>query len=153
MRLIAINENTDFITFMHNDCEVITEGGDSLLVEAATTAFADTSQKIGWVHQDANENEDLFCAYKTSMLSDVGEWDWLCCPFYFLDIDFMKRVRKRGWTIQKTPGIMCKHHSNASSTIKSDKLRGFINPYYFSVSQNLMDFKWARLDGDWANLN
>jgi GT2 family glycosyltransferase len=87
------------------------------------------------------------------MLSDVGEWDWLCCPFYFLDIDFMKRVRKRGWTIAKTPGIMCRHHSDASSTIKSDKLRGLINPYYFSVSQNLMDFKWTRLDGDWSNLN
>ena len=152
IRKIAIEQDTDFVTFMHNDCEVLTPEGDLLLLENARKSFTDEN-KIGWVHQDANENEDLFCSYRTSMLSDVGEWDWLCCPFYFLDIDFMKRVRKRGWTIEKTPGIMCRHHSDASSTIKSDKLRGLINPYYFSVSQNLMDFKWTRLDGDWSNLN
>ena len=35
MRFIAINENTDFITFMHNDCEVMTENGDNILLEAA----------------------------------------------------------------------------------------------------------------------
>jgi hypothetical protein len=152
MRFIAINENTDFITFMHNDCEVMTENGDNILLEAAKLSFSDTSKKIGWVHQDANENEDLFCAYKTEMLSDVGEWDWLCCPFYHLDIDYMKRVRKNGWTIQKTPGILCKHHNNASSTIKSNKLRGLINPYYFGVSETLMHIKWSKLNGDWSNL-
>ena len=152
IRKIGIEQETDCITFMHNDCEVLTPEGDLLLLENAKKSFTDQS-KTGWIHQDANENEDLFCSYRTSMLSDVGEWDWLCCPFYFLDIDFMKRVRKRGWTIAKTPGIMCRHHSDASSTIKSDKLRGLINPYYFSVSQNLMDFKWTRLDGDWSNLN
>jgi hypothetical protein len=152
IRKIAIEQDTDFITFMHNDCEVLTPEGDSLLLKNAARFFTDDS-KTGWVHQDANENEDLFCAYRTSMLLDVGEWDWLCCPFYFLDIDFMRRVRSHGWTIEKTSGIMCRHHSDASSTIKSDKLRGLINPYYFSVSQNLMDFKWTRLGGDWSNLN
>lgn len=152
MRFIAIDQKTDFITFMHNDCEVITKDGDNLLLDAAASSFSDETQKIGWVHQDANENEDLFCAYKTEMLADVGDWDWLCCPFYFLDIDYMKRVRRNGWTIQRTPGIMCKHHSDASSTIKSSKLRGLINPYYFSVSDNLINIKWNKLGGDWSNL-
>ena len=152
IRSISIEEKTDFITFMHNDCEVITHNGDVLLVEAAKTAFTDTTKKIGWIHQDANENEDLFCAYKTEMLEDVGEWDWLCFPFYFLDIDYMRRVKNRGWTIQKTSGILCEHHSGASSTIKSSKLRSFINPYYFSISQTLMNIKWSKLNGDWSNL-
>lgn len=152
IRSIAISEKTDLVTFMHNDCEVITPDGDKKLLENAVMSFDLRDTKIGWVHQDANENEDLFCAYKTEMLMDVGEWDWLCCPFYYLDIDYMRRVRNKGWTIQKTPGILCKHHSDASSTIKSSKLRGLINPYYFGVSQTLMNIKWTRLDGDWSNL-
>ena len=152
MRKIAIEQQTDFMCFMHNDCEVLTTEGDLLLLENAKKSFTNQS-KIGWIFQDAHDHEDLFCAYKTEMLIDVGEWDWLCFPFYYLDIDFSRRVKKNGWTLQRTPGIMCRHHGDASSTIKSDKLRGLINPYYFSVSQNLMDFKWTKLDGDWSNLN
>lgn len=152
MKFIAIDQQTDFITFMHNDCEVITTDGDKMLIDQAISSFSDNNNKIGWIHQDANENEDLFCAYKTEMLLDVGDWDWLCFPFYHLDIDYMRRVRKNGWTISKTPGILCKHHSGASSTIKSSKLRGLINPYYFNVSENLMNIKWSKLNGDWSNL-
>lgn len=152
IRKTAIQQHTDFITFMHNDCEVITPNGDRMLVDEAVKIFGDNTSKIGWIHQDASENEDLFCAYKTRMLTDVGEWDWLCFPFYYLDIDYIERVKRAGWTIQKTDGILCKHHSNASSTIKSDKLRNFINPLYFQVSQQLINVKWNKFDGDWKNI-
>lgn len=152
MRSIGIRANTDFITFMHNDCEVLTPQGDQIFVDTAIKLFNESNQKIGWIYHDSEIHEDLFCAYKTEMLLDVGGWDWLACPFYYLDIDFSQRVKKAGWTIQKTPGILCKHHSDASSTIKSDKLRGLINPYYFGVSQTLMDIKWSKLGGDWSNL-
>lgn len=151
MKFLAIQEETDFITFMHNDCEVITDNGDKALLDEATKLFSEDNN-IGWIHHDSDINEDLFCAYKTQMLKDVGDWDWLCCPFYYLDIDYMRRVRKMGWTIQKTPGIMCKHHNGTSSTIKSSKLRALINPYYLQVSQILTEMKWSKLDGDWSNL-
>ena len=152
MRLIAINKNTDFITFMHNDCQLLTEGGDELLLESATAAFFNNDNKVGWVHQDEDHNHDLFCAYKTEMLQDVGEWDWLCCPFYHLDIDYMRRGRRNGWTIERASGVLCKHHNDASSTIKSSKLRGLINPFYFRVSKHLMRIKWVDLNGDWSRL-
>lgn len=152
IRKIAITEETNFITFMHNDCEVITENGDMLLLEKAKEKFIDNETNIGWLYHDATENEDLFCAYNTKMLNNVGEWDWLAFPFYFLDIDFRRRVEKNGWTLEKVHGMLCKHHNDASSTIKSDKLRNFINPYYFSVSATLMSIKWDRLDGDWSKL-
>ncbi len=45
MRLIAINKNTDFMTFMHNDCQLLTEGGDKLLLESATAAFSNKYKK------------------------------------------------------------------------------------------------------------
>jgi hypothetical protein len=152
IRKIGIKKETDFITFMHNDCELITKDGDILFLEKAKEKFIDTETRVGWLYHDATENEDLFCAYRTDMLKDVGEWDWLSFPFYFLDIDFRRRVEKNAWTLEKVEGILCKHHSDASSTIKSDKLRNFINPYYFSVSSALMSIKWDKLDGDWSQL-
>jgi GT2 family glycosyltransferase len=152
MRFVAIEQKTDFVTFMHNDCEVKTPNGDKFLIEKAESLFSDDTQKIGWVHHDSDRNEDLFCAYKTEMLQDVGEWDWLCFPFYYLDIDYMQRVRKKGWTISRTPGIMCEHHNVGSSTIKSSKLRDFANAYYFNSSDAMFKIKWQHYHGDWSNL-
>jgi len=151
IRKIGIEEKTDFITFMHNDCEILSTNGDSELVEESKKIFSDPESNIGWIHHSSKENEDLFCSYKTEMLIDVGEWDWLCFPFYYLDIDFIKRVRSKGWTVQPTASVICKHHNNASNTIKSDKLRAMINPYYFGMSETFMNIKWNQYSGNWPN--
>lgn len=151
IRNIAIKEKTDFISFMHNDCEILSENGDLELITKSKEIFKNKESKIGWLHHANKENEDLFCTYKTDMLIDVGEWDWLCFPFYYLDIDFIKRVRSKGWTIQSIDSVKCKHHNNASNTIKSDKLRAMINPYYFGISETFMNIKWNQYNGYWPN--
>jgi len=157
IRLIAIEKQLNFITFMHNDCEVLTENGDLMLVEEANEQFSNVFNRIGFINynnvnsEQQRTNDDLFCAYKTDMLKDVGEWDWLCCPFYFLDNDYMRRMTIKQWRSYSMENLQCKHH-NSCSTVKSDKLRKLINPAYFNVSKELMNIKWIDCDGNWDNL-
>lgn len=157
MRKIALEKKLDFITFMHNDCEVLTNYGDLMLVDCAMTLFSDNTNKIGFINynnlsSDKQMNDDLFCAYRTDMLKDVGEWDWLCFPFYFLDNDYFKRMNQKGWKTFTIENLTCKHHSDAASTIKSDKIRKLINPYFYIASEQLMNIKWHDYNGDWSNL-
>jgi hypothetical protein len=146
MRKIAIEQNLDFIMFMHNDCEILEQDGDISLLNKSIELYSEDN-KIGAV----TICHDLFCSYSTKMLKDVGEWDYLCMPFYHLDIDFGLRFDKRGWKSFniKMPFL---HHNNASSTIKSNKLRGFVNEYYFVMSESLKNIKWNKYSGDWNNL-
>jgi len=156
MRIIGIQQNMDFISFMHNDCEVLTENGDLLLINHAIEQFSETNNKIGLVNYNTSTsenkgNDDLFCAYRTDMLKDVGEWDWLCFPFYFLDIDYFKRMNQKGWKTFTIKNLHCKHH-NLCSTVKSDKVRWLSNPYFYVASDQLMNIKWNDYDGNWDNL-
>jgi hypothetical protein len=157
MRLIAIEQSVDFITFMHNDCEILTQNGDLMLIEESNEQFSNPFNRVGFINYNNTDseqkhmNDDLFCSYNTNMLQDVGEWDWLCCPFYFLDNDYMRRMSVNGWKSYSMENLYCKHH-NASSTIKADKLRKLINPIYFDVSKELMKIKWLEYNGNWDNL-
>jgi hypothetical protein len=151
IRKMAIKEELDYLMFMHNDSEVLTENGDLKLIEASEEEYSKQDSKVGAIHHNNDWDRDVFITYSVKMLKDIGEWDWLCMPFYWLDIDFNRRFEKHGWTF-KTIDVLCEHHCNASATIKSDKLRGLINGYYYSVSEVLMKIKWSRYSGDWRNL-
>jgi len=157
MRKIAIEQNLDFITFMHNDCEVLTQNGDLMLIDCAKNLFSDNTNNIGFIRynntiSDKRMNDDLFCAYKTDMLKNVGEWDWICFPFYFLDTDYFTRMNEKEWKTFTIENLECKHHSGSSSTAKSDKLRWLCNPYFYMISEQLMNIKWKDYHGNWDNL-
>lgn len=157
MRRIAIEQNLDFITFMHNDCEVLTQNGDLMLIDCAKNLFSNNTNNIGFIHynntiSDKRMNDDLFCAYKTDMLKNVGEWDWICFPFYFLDTDYFARMNEKEWKTFTIENLECKHQSGSSSTTKSDKLRWLCNPYFYMISEQLMNIKWKDYHGNWDNL-
>jgi len=149
IRKIAIQEELDYLMFMHNDTEVLTKDGDLRLIEASEEEYSKQDSKIGAFHHCSNSDPDVFITYSLKMLKEIGEWDWLCMPFYWLDIDFNYRVKKYGWSFKQI-NVECEH--NNSQTFKSNKLRSLINPYYWSVSEHLMRLKWTEHDGDWRNL-
>lgn len=157
IRKIAIERHLDFITFMHNDCEVITKYGDLMMIDCAKDLFSNQNNSVGFIHynntcSDKKQNDDLFCAFKTEMLVDVGEWDWICFPFYFMDTDYFRRMDKKGWRTFTIENLDCKHLEESANTIKADKLRWLSNPYSYIASEQLMNIKWNDYDGDWGNI-
>jgi hypothetical protein len=149
IRKMAIEEELDYLMFMHNDTKVLTKDGDLKLIQASEEEYSKPDSRIGGIHHCSDTDPDVFITYSIKMLKEIGEWDWLCMPFYWLDIDFNRRVKKYNWAFK--PISVDVEHDN-SQTIKSNKLRNFINSYYWSVSQHLIQLKWSDYDGDWGNL-
>jgi hypothetical protein len=156
IRKIAIEKQLDFITFMHNDCEVLTDNGDLMMLDCASTVFKENNE-IGFIKYNnmingTASNDDLFCAFKTEMLIDVGSWDWICFPYYFLDTDYFQRMTNKGWKTFTIDNLECKHHSDSNTTVKNDVIRKISNPYFYVASNQLMDIKWNDYYGNWDNL-
>lgn len=117
---IASEKHCDFFTYIHNDAEIVTKNGDLILIEKANNLLL--NNRIGMIAYKSG-NDDLFCAYKTEAVLDIGGWDDICFPFYYLDIDFIDRLIFHQWQIHYMEEIEVLHHNDASSTIKSDNRR------------------------------
>lgn len=133
MRAIAIEEELDVFGFQHNDGEPDPGTIDELyrLAGMATNAWGVLFS-----------NYDVCCVFNTAAVSAVGEWDWLRFPFYHLDNDYYHRLRLAGFPTVKT-GLRCRHHNDASNTIKSDPERKLVNDFYFPISAQLLYQKWG----------
>ena len=132
---IAIQENCDFYTFMHNDGEA-GPGVDQALLDKVQELMT-TNPKWGVVFT----HYDVFCAYNTAAIKDTGWWDQLRFPFYFLDNDYFNRMTDRGWQ-QINTSLPVTHHTGASSTIKADPVRAYVNNLLFPVCERMYRDKW-----------
>lgn len=134
IRKMAIEENLDCFGFQHNDGEPA-PGTIDKLYELASSA----SPSWGVLFS----NYDVCCVFNTQAVIETGEWDWLRFPFYHLDNDYYYRLQLAGYPAMET-WLPCKHHNDASNTIKSDPLRRLVNEFTFSASAQLLQQKWGR---------
>jgi len=145
MRKQALRDNLDLLYFMHDDCLLESTETFSLFRKESMSLMKKNS-RVGWVYADDSEAnydcKDLLCCYRCGMLSDVGEWDALRYPFYYLDLDFYNRAKKN-WDIEKI-SINLHHKNGGSTTIKTDIERSIINSYYLEVSRLLYSTDWEK---------
>jgi hypothetical protein len=134
IRNMAIEEKLDVFGFQHNDGEPAPGTIDGLYRYASEVV-----DPWGVLFS----NYDVCCVFNTRAVTETGEWDWLRFPFYHLDNDYYHRLHLAGYPALET-GLECKHHNDASNTIKSDPLRKLVNEFTFSTSAQLLQQKWGR---------
>ncbi len=140
MRKHAI-ENVDMLFFMHDDC-MVHDDINGFIEKSLKTMRSDSS--VGCVYVDDGEEytcKDLLCCYRCGMLEDIGEWDALSFPFYYLDLDFFNRIELNNWLISPT-NLNIEHKNGGSNTLKNDIERQIVNGYYLEVSKTLFETKW-----------
>ena len=131
---------------MHDDCFVPDALDFHDFIEQSLQELENNST-LGWVYADnKKENcpKDLLCCYRCDMLKEVGGWDALRYPFYYLDLDFKLKVEEKSWTIKSIEKNII-HENDGSNTIKSSAERSIINCYYLEVSRILFETEWE----DW----
>jgi hypothetical protein len=132
MRQRAIEAGCDFFIFQHNDAELHENTPVDLLLKVHS--LINSGEKWGAVFT----HYDTFAAFNVQAVKDIGEWDWLRFPFYFLDNDYYKRLRDGGWPIIETE-LGVTHH--ASNTINADPERKQVSDAFFPVCRQLYILK------------
>ena len=143
MRKHAI-ENVDMLFFMHDDC-MVHDDINGFIEKSLEIMRSDSS--VGCVYVDDDEEytcKDLLCCYRCGMLEDIGEWDVLSFPFYYLDVDFFNRIES-SWKVYPV-NFNIEHKNGGSNTLKSDIERQIVNGYYLEVSKTLFETKWENLE-------
>lgn len=139
----SLRNNLDCIFFMHDDCLVPDSNDMSDFIRLSLEALEKNSS-IGWLYVDnKKENcpKDLLCCYRCDMLKEIGGWDALRYPFYYLDLDFKLKVDQSSWDINSIEKNII-HENDGSNTIKSSAERSIINCYYLEVSRILFETEW-----------
>ncbi|MDT7604174.1 MAG: hypothetical protein QOF61_2171, partial [Acidobacteriota bacterium] len=142
----AARRDCDALLFMHNDAEA-SEGTPEKLLSVIAEAHA-ARRRWGAVFT----HYDTFAAFNLEATRVVGEWD-AALPQYFSDNDYYRRVRLAGYEIIDT-GLPVMHHNGASSTVKSEPSRSFLNGVTFPLYGSYYAAKWGGSPGverfDWA---
>lgn len=133
---MASKRGCDFYITMHNDA-VALEGTPEKLLELVQQLF-ETKSNWGVVFT----NYDTLCAFNTSAVQDVGEWDTVL-PQYFSDVDYYRRVKLKGYEIVSQEGLPVLHQNNASNTINSDKALRLRNDRTFRLYERYYISKWG----------
>jgi hypothetical protein len=116
IREIAIKENLDVVSWQHNDAQPIEDTIEKSYQLA--NEYLTNNRKFGVIFT----NYDTFCIFNVQALKEVGKWDWVNFPFYFLDNDYYYRIELLGYEIVKT-NLPCIHHNECSNTIRVDENR------------------------------
>jgi GT2 family glycosyltransferase len=92
---------------------------------------------------------DYLAAYNCQPLRNIGGWDALRFPWYFLDNDIALRLIDNGYKIVQMPDSGQINHEY-SSTIRSDDERNYINSRLFPLSELFFNDKWANRDKNYT---
>jgi predicted O-methyltransferase YrrM len=131
----ALDTGCDVLLCMHNDAEA---GEDTPL---RLLALLDEAFAAGRRWGAAFTVYDALVAFNAVMIREVGAWDQ-ALPQYFADNDYYRRVRLAGFEILDT-GLPVTHHSDASSTVKSDPLLAHVNGVLFPLQHQYYAAKWG----------
>lgn len=135
MTKLAIKRGCDYFTWMHSDAECAEDIG---------VDFIDYVQHLNERWGAVFTNYDCLAAYNVAAINEVGGWDALRFPYYFLDNDIHNALEAAGYTLHQSPfGDKVLHHNNASNTIKKDAVRRQVNSETFAVCERLYKDKWG----------
>ncbi len=132
---LATESGCDVLLFMHNDAEAAEGTPEALLREL------ETAEKAGRNWGVAFTNYDTLAAIRLKAANRIGPWD-TNLPQYFADNDYYRRLRLAGFEILETK-LPVLHHNDASSTIKSDARRNFLNGVTFPLYAEYYRRKWG----------
>jgi predicted O-methyltransferase YrrM len=142
----ASRRGCDAVLFMHNDAEAAPETPERLLALVAEAQAA--RRRWGAFFT----NYDTLAALSLEAARAVGGWD-MTLPQYFSDNDYYRRLRLAGYEIVET-ALAVTHHNGASSTVKSEPRRAFLNGVTFPLYEGYYAAKWGGPPGgetfDWA---
>lgn len=113
----AIDNNFDYYSFMHNDCEVI-DDADIRLIEYANKLVSENNNwGIIFTHYD------VLCVFNTNAVKNVGIWGDDKWPFqqsgYYLDVDYYRRIKLHNYEIHQLENCNGVLHTEVSNTIKN----------------------------------
>ena len=116
MREYAIINNYDYYCFMHNDGE-ITDDSAQRLIKLADELI---NSKSNW--SVIFTNYDVFCAYSTECVKNIGKWGDDLWPKYqqsgyYLDNDYYRRMKFSEFEIHQLENSNVLHNE-PSNTIK-----------------------------------
>jgi predicted O-methyltransferase YrrM len=140
LQRLAAERSCDVLLFMHNDAEADSGTPERLLAIVQEAMTSEQRWGVVFTHYDT------LAAFSMEMTRVVGQWD-TTLPQYFADGDYYLRVRRAGYEIIDT-GLQMTHHNNASSTLKSDPQRRFLNSVTFSLYERYYTAKWGGLPGN-----
>jgi predicted O-methyltransferase YrrM len=142
----AARRDCDTLLFMHNDAEAAEGTPEKLL--ATLREARESRRRWGAVFT----HYDTLAAFDLEAARAIGGWD-TTLPHYFADNDYYRRLRLYGYEIVDT-GLAVTHHNDASSTVKSEPTRGFLNGVTFPLYASYYAAKWGGEPGgekfDWA---
>jgi hypothetical protein len=141
LQRLALEQECDVVMFMHNDAEAHTGTPEGLL-SLLESLLQNSAHKWGAVFT----NYDTLAAFNMEAVRDVGRWD-IILPQYFADNDYYRRIRLKGYEIVCTD-LAVTHHNNASSTIKSDPAKLYMNGITFPLYKRYYARKWGGEPGN-----
>lgn len=135
--LLALAAESDCaaLLFMHNDAEAAEGTPEALLREVERAEAAGRNWGVAFT------NYDTLAAIRLKAANRIGPWD-TNLPQYFADNDYYRRLRLAGWEAIETK-LPVLHHNDASSTIKSDPRRNFLNGVTFPLYAEYYRRKWG----------
>lgn len=107
-RSIALEEGMESFFWSHHDCVVTPEQIERTMEFVQT--IGDPKWGMVFTHYD------VFCAFNTEALREVGGWDTLRFQYYSGDCDLYRRIKKAGWKKYEIGGEGVTHFP--SSTIR-----------------------------------
>ena len=133
LQRLALEKRCDVLIVMHNDGEAEPGTPEKLLL------VVENAIKQGRRWGVAFTNYDVLAAFHMPAVQKVGAWD-TNLPQYFSDNDYYRRMRLTGYeTLETYLGV----RHNASSTIKSDPQRLFVNSITFPLFAEYYRKKWG----------
>jgi hypothetical protein len=119
MREYAIINNYDYYCFMHNDGEIVDDTSQRLIQMADEYIINNKKWSI------ILTNYDVFCAYSTECVNQIGFWGDKNWPKdqqsgYFLDNDYYRRMKLSPYEVLQLPNSNVLHN-DYSNTIRDEK--------------------------------
>lgn len=135
----ALAGDCEVCLFMHNDAEARPGVAKKLLDRLAAALAEGRNWGVAFTCYDT------LAALNLRAVRKVGAWD-SNLPQYFADNDYYRRLQLAGFEVIET-GLPVLHHNDASSTIKSDAERAFLNAITFPLYEEYYRRKWGGTPG------
>jgi hypothetical protein len=132
---LALTRDLSFYLFAHSDCIC----QNSVHQQIITTAKEEEVRRWGAIFT----LYDVFAAFNTKALNDVGTWDYESFPWYYSDNDYYRRIKLSGYEIIASPYGGVIHQNQGSNTIKNSSAREVVERMYNRAALEIYIKKWG----------
>ena len=131
-RSVAMEEEMKYFFWSHHDCIVTPEQVER------TKDYVQSLEDPKWGM--VFTAYDVFCAFNTQALREVGGWDTLRFQYYSGDVDLYRRLEEAGWNKHDIGGEGVTHYANATTERDEERLK--VIPHISNLEAQLYQHKW-----------